>query len=169
MLSRVSSQSLVAVLLTGHKVVPLDMHEEMRLRTERRERAAIERNYANVRRQQTGRGPGNIHGESHVSGTAGLWGERGQPWTASVLSRLRPARLLLGLRRWGNAGDRFLQTLQGPSGNVSRCFARPIHPSRAVPTSPEVIPLLAAFSSQPLISGRPWAPGHPKARTWDRL
>ena len=56
MLSRVSSQSLVAVLLTGHKVVPLDMHEEMRLRTERRERVAAERNYTKLRRQQTGRG-----------------------------------------------------------------------------------------------------------------
>ena len=54
--SRASSQSLVEALPPAHKVTPLDMHEEMRLRTERRERAAIERNYANLRRQQTGRG-----------------------------------------------------------------------------------------------------------------
>jgi hypothetical protein len=44
MLSRASSQSLVEALLTEHKVMPLDMHEEMRLRTEQRERVAAERN-----------------------------------------------------------------------------------------------------------------------------
>ena len=42
--SRASSQSLVEALLPAHKVTPLDMHEEMRLRTERREREAVKRN-----------------------------------------------------------------------------------------------------------------------------
>ena len=56
MLSRASSQSLVEALLPAHKVTPLDMHEEMRLRTEQRERVAAERNYTKLRRQQTGRG-----------------------------------------------------------------------------------------------------------------
>jgi hypothetical protein len=35
---------------------PLDMHEEMRLRTEQRERVAAERNHTKLRRQQSGRG-----------------------------------------------------------------------------------------------------------------
>ena len=56
MLSHVSSQSLVEPLLPAHKVTLLDMHEEMRLRTEQRERVAAERNYTKLRRQQTGRG-----------------------------------------------------------------------------------------------------------------
>ena len=44
MLSRVSSQSLVEPLLPAYRVTPLDMHEEMRLRPERREREAVKRN-----------------------------------------------------------------------------------------------------------------------------
>ena len=56
MLLRVFSQSLVEALLTAHKVMPLDVHEEMRLRTEQRERVAAARNYTKLRRQQTGRG-----------------------------------------------------------------------------------------------------------------
>jgi hypothetical protein len=50
------SQSLVATLLPEHKVTPLDMHEEIRLRIERGERKAVKRNYTELRRQQTGRG-----------------------------------------------------------------------------------------------------------------
>jgi hypothetical protein len=46
----------VEALLPAHKVTPLDMHEEMRLRTEQRERVAAERNYTKLLRQQTGRG-----------------------------------------------------------------------------------------------------------------
>jgi hypothetical protein len=47
---------LVEELLPAHKVTPLDMHEEMLLRTEQRGRVAPERNYTKLRRQQTGRG-----------------------------------------------------------------------------------------------------------------
>jgi hypothetical protein len=47
---------LVEALLPAHKVTLLDMHEEMRLRTEQRERVAAERNYTKLLRQQTGRG-----------------------------------------------------------------------------------------------------------------
>jgi hypothetical protein len=46
----------VEVLLPEHKVTSLDTQEEMRPRTEQREREAAERNYTKLRRQQTGRG-----------------------------------------------------------------------------------------------------------------
>jgi hypothetical protein len=56
MLSRASSQSLAEALLPAPEVMPLDMREEMLLRTEQRGRVAAEGNFTKLRRQQTGRG-----------------------------------------------------------------------------------------------------------------
>jgi hypothetical protein len=50
-----SCRSWEEALLTEHKVTPLDM-QQMPLRTERRHREAVERNYTELRRQQSGRG-----------------------------------------------------------------------------------------------------------------